>query len=66
MSATNHKAYSNRSGNGSAGVGHAHGGEADPASFSLRDTLNSIRVREANFGEFLAALKQYGHSTAKS
>ncbi len=66
MSAPNHKAHSNRSGNGSAGMGHGHGGETDPATFSLRDTLSGIRVREANFGEFLAALKQYGRSPAKS
>ena len=32
---------------------------------SLRDTLSGISVREANFGEFLAALKQRGMVAAK-
>jgi hypothetical protein len=32
--------------------------------FSLRDTLSGITVREANFGEFLAALKKFGAPTA--
>jgi hypothetical protein len=35
------------------------------AVFSLRDTLSGISVREANFGEFLAALKQRGMVAAK-
>lgn len=32
----------------------------DIGAFSLRDTLRGISVREANFGEFLAAMKQRG------
>ena len=35
-------------------------GEVDGGMTSLRDTLDAISVREANFSEFLAALKHYG------
>ena len=48
-----------------AGKGAAHAGEMDLAVFNLRDTLSGIVVREANFGEFLSALKQFGMHTAK-
>lgn len=33
--------------------------------FSLRDTLDAISVREANFSEFLAALKRFGGHPGK-
>lgn len=47
-----------------AGKGNVHAGEGD-MPFNLRDTLSSIVVREANFGEFLAALKQFGRYASK-
>lgn len=34
--------------------------EQDLASFSLRDALADMTVRETSFSEFLAALKQAG------
>lgn len=42
-----------------------HAGEVELAMFSLRDTLSGITVREANFGEFLAALKKFGVQAGK-
>jgi hypothetical protein len=48
-----------------AGQGSARGGDSDLSAFNLRDTLNSIVVREANFGEFLSALRNFGLHTAK-
>ncbi len=47
-------------GTGAVGKAAGQGGDGDLGSFSLRDTLNGIVVREANFGEFLAALKSFG------
>lgn len=41
-------------------------GQDEIGVFSLRDTLNGISVREANFGEFLAAMKQRGMLAAKA
>ncbi len=41
-------------------------GDGEMAVFSLRDTLNSIKVREANFSEFLQALKEFGPPPAKT
>jgi hypothetical protein len=49
----------------SAGKGNVHAGENDLMAFNLRDTLNGITVREANFGEFLAALKKIGAPPAR-
>lgn len=40
-------------------------GQDEIGAFSLRDTLSGISVREANFGEFLAAMKQRGMLAAK-
>lgn len=40
-------------------------GQDEIGIFSLRDTLSGISVREANFGEFLAAMKQRGMLAAK-
>ncbi len=34
--------------------------------FSLRDTLSGISVRDANFSEFLAALRQHGMRSANA
>lgn len=45
--------------------GDVHAGGNDMPVFSLRDTLSGITVREANFGEFLAALKKFGAPTAR-
>lgn len=48
-----------------AGKVSTHGGEGDLGAFNLRDTLSGIVVREANFGEFLAALKNFGAQAVK-
>lgn len=58
MSLSNAQAYHPQSGSKAAG-------EIDSSAFSLRDTLKGITVREANFAEFLAALKNFGAQTAK-
>jgi hypothetical protein len=48
-----------------AGKGNAHAGDSDLSVFNLRDTLSNITVREANFSEFLSALKQSGLHTTR-
>lgn len=40
-------------------------GEIELSMFNLRDTLSGITVRDANFGEFLAALKKCGIKAVK-
>lgn len=59
------KASQSQTDNKLAGQGNAHASDIDLSAFNLRDTLNSIVVREANFGEFLSALKNFGLHTAK-
>ena len=66
MSSTHYKTLSQQPANASVGRGVAQSGLDDSTVFSLRDTLSGISVREANFGEFLAALKQRGMVVAKS
>jgi len=65
MLASSIKASQSQSDSKFAGNGNAHAGDSDLSAFSLRDTLNSIIVRDANFGEFLSALKQFGLHTAR-
>lgn len=60
MSVSTTKASHNQSAGKAAGKAGVQGGDGDFGAFSLRDTLNGIVVREANFGEFLAALKSFG------
>lgn len=64
MSLSSTKANPSKTGSKVAGNGSAHAGEFDMSVFNLRDTLSSITVREANFSEFLSALKQSGLRTA--
>ncbi len=40
-------------------------GDDESGAFDLRDTLKGIAVREANFTEFLAALKHFGAQAGK-
>ena len=40
-------------------------GDADFSDFDLKATLNTMVVREANFSEFLAAIKAYGRPFAQ-
>ena len=56
---TSQRSYS-QTGGSTVGKGENQVAERDLGQFSLRDTLNAISVREANFSEFLAALKQSG------
>lgn len=65
MSLSSTKAVPSQSGNKVAGKGNAQAGEMDLSAFNLRDTLSSITVREANFSEFLSALKQCGLHTVR-
>jgi hypothetical protein len=65
MSLSSIKATPSQTGNKIAGKGNAQAGEIDLSMFSLRDTLSNITVREANFSEFLSALKQCGLHTAR-
>jgi hypothetical protein len=64
MSVSNVKPSQSHSVGKSAGNVHAYFGESDLSAFNLRDTLNGITVREANFSEFLAALRKFGAPTA--
>ncbi len=41
-------------------------GGSEMSKFDLRDTLNGIVVRDANFSEFLVAMKKFGMLAAKS
>ena len=43
----------------------AHAGGDSEQFFDLRDTLRGISVRDANFSEFLAALKRAGKHSGK-
>jgi len=61
---TSQLSHSQASGS-SVGRGENQAAERDLGQFSLRDTLNGISVREANFAEFLAALKQSGLQPVK-
>ncbi len=65
MSATHSKTLSPQPANAAVGKGVGQSGQDEINVFSLRDTLSGISVREANFGEFLAALKQHGTLAAK-
>ncbi len=49
-----------------AGKSVMQSGQDEIGAFSLRDTLSGISVREANFGEFLAAMKQRGMVAVKA
>jgi len=49
----------------SASKRDAHASENDLSVFNLRDTLSGITVRDANFSEFLSALKKFGMHTAR-
>lgn len=60
MLTTHSKTLSPQPANASAGTGVVKSGQDDLLAFNLRDTLSGISVREANFGEFLAAMKQRG------
>ena len=65
MSLSSTKATPTQTGSKVASKGNAHAGEIDLSVFSLRDTLSNITVREANFSEFLSALKQFGSPATK-
>jgi len=65
MSLSSTKAVPTQTGNKAAGNGNARAGEIDMSVFNLRDTLSNITVREANFSEFLSALKQFGSPATK-
>lgn len=65
MSPAHHKS-SRPHATGSVVAKGAVAGDGELAVFNLRDTLSGIKVREANFSEFLQALKQYGTPAAKS
>jgi hypothetical protein len=51
--------------NAAMSKGEAQSGQDEMSIFSLRDTLSGISVRDANFGEFLAALRQQGMRSAQ-
>ena len=65
MSVSSVNAAQSQTASKAAGKGSVHAGEFDLSVFNLRDTLSSITVREANFSEFLSALKQSGLHTAR-
>jgi hypothetical protein len=65
MSFTSIKSSHSQTASKYAGNGSSHAGDSDFSAFSLRDTLGSIVVREANFSEFLSALKQSGLHTTR-
>ena len=65
MASSTYKASPAQTGSNVAGRRDASAGESDLAVFNLRDTLSSIIVRDANFSEFLAVLKQSGLHTAR-
>ncbi|MCG2578006.1 hypothetical protein LZ012_13510 [Dechloromonas sp. XY25] len=66
MSATHFKNLRSQPANAAVGKGEAQSGQDEMSIFSLRDTLSGISVREANFSEFLAALRQQGMHAAKA
>lgn len=65
MSISSTKASPTQTGSKIASKGNARAGDIDLSVFSLRDTLSNITVREANFSEFLSALKLYGSPATK-
>ncbi len=65
MSATQSKTLRPQPASAAVGRGVAQAGQDEGSFFNLRDTLSGISVRETNFGEFLAALKQRGPQGAK-
>lgn len=65
MSSTHSKTLRPQPAHAALGKGVVKSGHDEPNVFNLRDTLTGISVREANFGEFLAALKQRGMHGAK-
>jgi hypothetical protein len=65
MSVSTSKSYHSQSGGHVNGKGNGQVAEGDLGVFNLRDTLSAISVREANFAEFLAALKQSGLQPVK-
>jgi hypothetical protein len=65
MSLFSIKAAPSQTGSKIASKGNAQAGEIDLSVFNLRDTLSYITVRDANFSEFLSALKQSGLHTAR-
>jgi hypothetical protein len=65
MSISSTKASPTQTGSRMASKGNAHAGDIDLSVFNLRDTLSNITVREANFSEFLSALKQFGSPATK-
>lgn len=65
MSAIHTQTLRQQPANAVVGKGAMQAGHDDASAFSLRDTLSGISVRDANFGEFLAALKQRGMLAAK-
>lgn len=65
MSATHFKTLRSQPANAAMGKGEAQSGQDEMSIFSLRDTLSGISVRDANFSEFLAALRAQGTRTAQ-
>lgn len=65
MSVSTSKPSHSQSGGSALGKGDGQTSERDFGVFNLRDTLSGISVREANFSEFLAVLKQSGLRTVK-
>ena len=66
MSATHAKTIRSQPANAAMGRGEAQSGQDEMSMFSLRDTLSGISVRDANFSEFLAAMRQYGMRPANA
>ena len=66
MSPAHHKSSRPHVAGSAAAKGQAQANDGELGGFSLRDTLSGIKVREANFAEFLEVLKQYGAPNAKS
>jgi len=65
MSATHSKTLRPQPASAAIGKGVVQSGQDEFNVFNLRDTLSGISVREANFGEFLAAMKQRGMLATK-
>ncbi|MDE2441097.1 MAG: hypothetical protein KGP14_08730 [Betaproteobacteria bacterium] len=65
MSATHSKILRSQPANAAMGKIEAQSGRDEMSVFNLRETLNGISVRDANFSEFLAALRQHGMRPAK-
>lgn len=65
MSVSTSQSSHSQAGGSANGKGYGQAGDGDLGVFNLRDTLSAISVREANFAEFLAALKQSGLQPVK-